>query len=147
MKVLPFLQICVFFLKRFIDDGFGIWLHHPDPDINKRNWDLFQNSVNNGGLSWTFSQRSNSAVFMDLNITIEGGKLETSLYSKPMALHLYIPPHSAHPPGIITGLIMGQILRIYQLNSKQRDKDKDLRNFYTRLLDRGYHSEFIMPLF
>ena len=64
-----------------------------------------------------------------------------------MALHLYIPPHSAHPPGIITGLIMGQILRIYQLNSKQRDKDKDLRNFYTRLLDRGYHSKSIMPLF
>ncbi|EJK52773.1 hypothetical protein THAOC_27922, partial [Thalassiosira oceanica] len=29
------------FLKRFIDDGIGIWLHHPDPAEDERRWKEF----------------------------------------------------------------------------------------------------------
>ena len=39
-EILPLLRTCVFFLNQFIDDGFGIWLHHSDPEIDKRNWNL-----------------------------------------------------------------------------------------------------------
>ena len=84
---------------------------------------------------------------MDLNISIVGDKIETSLYCKPLALHLYIPPHSAHSPGNTTGLIMGMVLRIYQLNSRPEHRERDLVNFFIHLLDRGYHQEHIRPLF
>ncbi len=34
MHILPLLGSFLFFLKRFIDDGLGIWLHNPDPESN-----------------------------------------------------------------------------------------------------------------
>ena len=84
-------------------DWFGIWLHDADPIVDQSNWDAFQSAVNSGGLSWEFSKRSKSVVFIDMTIEIEDGKIVTSLYAKPLALYLYIPPHSCHAPGVHTG--------------------------------------------
>jgi hypothetical protein len=49
--------------------------------------------------------------------------------------------------GVLTGLIFGQILRIYQLCSKIEDMDEELRKFHGRLIDRGYHHNITLPLF
>ena len=48
--VLPFIPLVVKYLRRFIDNGFGIWLHDPDPNINDSNWKAFQACLNNCGL-------------------------------------------------------------------------------------------------
>ena len=37
LHVLKFLPSPVLYLRRFINDGFGIWLHDPDPAITERN--------------------------------------------------------------------------------------------------------------
>eukprot|EP00956_Cyclotella_meneghiniana_P021804 scaffold40247_cov36-Cyclotella_meneghiniana.AAC.1 len=58
---------------------------------------------------------------MDLTISIDNGKFKFTLFEKPLNLYLYIPPNSAHPPGCITGLIFGNVLRIYQLCSEESD--------------------------
>ena len=71
----------------------------------------------------------------------------TSLYAKPNALHLYIPPHSCHAPGVITGHIFGQVLRIYQLCTLELVQEAELYLFFGRLLDRGYQSDDITPIF
>ena len=84
---------------------------------------------------------------MDLTIEIADGHIETKLYKKPLALHLYIPPSSCHPPGVATGLIFGNVLRILQLNTQQKNVDADLIQFYHDLMDRGYQPSFITPLF
>ncbi len=83
---------------------------------------------------------------MDMKIKIEGERLITTLYAKPMALYQYIPASSCHPPGVLTGLIFGQILRIYQLCSLSKDIDKELSLFYRRLLNCGYKPEILIPL-
>ncbi len=57
------------------------------------------------------------------------------------------PPNSCHPPGSLTGLVYGQILRIYQLCSLSEDVDKELSLFYKRLLNRGYLTPKLIPLF
>ena len=106
----PYLSQPLFFLKRFIDDGFGIWLHDADPEIDEKNWLDFKNTVNQSGLAWTFSTRSPQATFLDMTVSIENGRLITQLFKKPGALQLFIPPRSCHPPGVITGLIMGNVL-------------------------------------
>jgi hypothetical protein len=68
-----------------------------------------------------------------MTIKIEGEWLITTIYAKPMALYQYIPPNSCHPPGVLTGLVFGQILRIYQLCSLSEDINKELFLFYRRL--------------
>ena len=98
------------------------------------------------GLTWEFTERSNTTVFMDLTITLENGRFNTAIYAKPMALHLYIPPTSSHAPGIATGLIFGHTLRVYRLCSHQHDVDKELELFFQRLINRGHSPTIILPL-
>jgi hypothetical protein len=86
--VLQYIPAMVKYRCRFIDDGFGIWLHDPDPEVNAANWKAFQDYLNKSGLKWIFSKRSNKEVFMDLRIKIVDHKIITSLYAKPLALHL-----------------------------------------------------------
>ena len=135
------------FLRRFIDDGFGIWLRDADPQQDDIHWNLFQDLINNMGLTWEFSTRSSDVTFMDLNIHLRRGKIFTSLYSKPMALHLYIPPSSCHAPGITTGLIHGHFFRLLHLCSYEHDIEHEIHLFYERLLERGYSLCDLVPLF
>ena len=134
------------FLRRFIDNGLGIWLRDPNKQQDNANWELFQSTVNGMGLQWEFSSRSSDVTFMDLNIHLQRGRLFTSLYAKPMALHLYIPPTSCHAPGIATGLVFGHFYRIYQLCSHQHDVEHEMYIFFKRLLDRGYSLSQLAPL-
>jgi hypothetical protein len=82
---------------------------------------------------------------MDMTIRIEGEQLVTTIYAKPMVLYQYILPNSCHLPGILT--VFGQILQIYQLCSLSQDINKELSLYYKRLLNRGYTSTKLLPLF
>jgi hypothetical protein len=84
---------------------------------------------------------------MDFNIKIEDGRIVTSLYIKPMAHYLYIPPNSSHAPGTLTGLVYGQVLQVYQLCLRSKDIDTKLARFYHQLCARGYHPCQLLPLF
>lgn len=145
--IITFPSTSLHFLRRFIDDGFGIWLRDPDTQRDDANWTLFKLIVNSMGLKWEFTSRSSDVTFMDLNIHLRRGRLFTSLYAKPMALHLYIPPSSCHTPGVLTGHIHGQLYRIYQLCSYNHDIEREIHAFFTRLLDRGHSLCDLLPLF
>ena len=146
-NLLPFNNSCILFLRRFIDDGLAVWLHDPDPAIDSHNWNSFCTAVRGGGLDWTFTKRGPSVDFMDLTISITNNRIETTLYEKPLALHLFIPPHSCHAPGVSTSTVMGKILRIYQLCTHHSDIQLKLRTFFGQLLDRGYDSPTLIKLF
>ena len=75
------------------------------------------------GLTWEFSERSKSIDFMDMTISINNlNKIETTLFEKGLNLHLYIPPHSSHPPGLLPGIVHGTLFRIFTLCSTEKDK-------------------------
>jgi hypothetical protein len=99
------------------------------------------------GLHWMFKSPRKKLIFMDMTIQVEGEKIVTTIYAKPLALYQYIPPNSCHPPGVLTGLIFGQILRIYQLCSHSKDIDRELSLLHTCLPNRGYTSNKLLPLF
>ncbi len=145
--VLQYVPHVVLYLCCFIDDGIGIWLHDPDPTIDKNNWLNFQTCLNNSGLTWVFGERSDEVVFMDLQLKIEGKKIVTSLFATPMALHLYIPPHSCHAPGVLSKMVFGNVLRIHQLCSCATNIVRELKLFFHRLLDQGYQSSQLTLLF
>ncbi len=80
-------------LRRFIDDMFGIWVCDECKDWKCcRHWKPFCNDLNNFGiLKWTINDPSEKDIFLDLTIAIEGKRIVTTTYQKPMNLYLYIP--------------------------------------------------------
>ena len=64
-----------------------------------------------------------------------------------MNLYLYIPTHSAHFQGVLTGLVSGNILWIHSLCSDQDDINLRMKQFYDRLLVRGYQQNLLIPAF
>ena len=97
-------------------------------------------------LTWEFEDPSDKVNFMDLTITIKNGHVSTSLFEKPINQHLYIPPHSAHPPGLLPGIGHSTLFRIFTLCSDHEDRVLRTRVFFKRLQARGYKSDQIKSL-
>jgi hypothetical protein len=147
LTLFPRFQATVPFYKRYIDDVFGLWITDDDASTDERNWTEFQDAMPFGKLTWEFSQRTTSVNFLDLTLTLDHHRIVTRLYEKPLNLYLYIPPHSAHPPGILSGMITGYVTRVFRLTSTSTDREASIRKFYRRLCDRGYTPCTLRPLF
>jgi len=135
---------------RLIDDAFQIW----DTALLGHNLPLrelptvLKTKMAFGILDWDVEPPTRDCNFLDLNITIDsGGDIVTKTYVKAMNLHLYIPPHSAHTPGVLKSLIFGNILRYWLQNTKINTFVSTTRDFYRHLLNRGYRDEVIAPIF
>ena len=116
--------------KRYIDDACGVWVPSPDPDTNTANWLRFKSDMQTyHGVEWTFTPLASSVDFLDITVSIREGIISTTLYEKALNLYLYISPHSCHPPGVLTGLVLGNCHRIYTLCTDQTDVKYHLRNF------------------
>jgi len=134
--------------KRYIDDVFGIWICHPDPVVDECNWNCFKRMLNNwNGLQWIVSTQSNDAVFLDLNLSIRDDRIHSSLFEKANNLHLFLPARSAHPPGVLYGIIAGSVHRSFSLCSDRSDAVLFLRKLFSHLRQRGYSSAKLNPLF
>jgi hypothetical protein len=72
------------FLRRFIDDKFGIWLGSSEDFLN------FTNDLNSYcQLQWETTGLTSSVNFLDLSISINAnGTISTKRYQKPTNLHL-----------------------------------------------------------
>ena len=136
----------ILFYKRYIDDIFGIWLRQPGDNVI---WEEFKTHINDGSaLVWDFSERASTATFLDLTITVlPTGRISTDLYEKPLNLHAYLPPHSAHPPGVLKGLVKGMIYRFMTLCSHPSDQRRHINQFLNHLLIRGYKRAGLVPIF
>jgi hypothetical protein len=131
------------YYRRFIDDILGIW------NGTEAEWANFQIEMNQfGRLRWTTSDLSTEAIFLDLRIKIGPLQhIETVTYQKPMNLFLYIPPSSAHPPGVLKSTIYGNLRRFWLQNSKLTDYIKVTQRFASHLIARGHNSSNISKLF
>ena len=86
--------------------------------------------------------------FLDLNITLKkDNKIHTSTYHKPLNLHLYIPPTSAHPPGVLFGLIAGSIRRFWLQNTTDEDFKSNVAFIFQKLRERGHDPDHLRELF
>lgn len=132
--------------KRYIDDVIGIWNFTNAESYQK--FAAFKAAFDKWGkLRWDFSTPSKQVNFLDMTIAIVDGRIRTTLFEKSMHLYLYLPPHSAHPPGVLTGIIAGTILRIFCLTSDKQDTRDDIQRFYDRLRTRGYKPQQLLPIF
>ena len=146
------------FLKRFIDDMFGLWYDPLMPlDLEEEDektwiessnkWKEFVADLPSLGLSWTAETPSRKVNFLDLTLSIRNGVIHSTTYQKWMNLYLYIPPHSAHPASCFKGLVFGILQRYWQQNTDRADFTKFAGLFFNRLLARGHAENDIAPLF
>ena len=134
--------------KRFIDDIIGIWIPTGEQEDDYATWKAFKKDTNSyHGMQWEFVERTNTMNFMDITITLKKGKISTTLFEKLLNVHGYITPHSAHAPGVLTGMVLGNTFRIHSLCSDAADIRRHVRLHYLRLLRRGYQPSDLLALF
>jgi hypothetical protein len=144
----PRFQSLVPLYLRYIDDGIGAWLIQEDKAEDAIQWTRFKKAFSYGNLRWIFSTREPSVDFLDLTITIDSTSgISTRIYEKPRNLYLYIPPHSAHQPGILRSMTTGMIKRFFILCSHRSDFEHSVKSFFNRLCNRGYCPFVLRPLF
>jgi hypothetical protein len=127
------------FYKRYIDDGFGIWLHgveslcafaahanaiHPNIKVELR---------------WS-RQRIE---FLDTWVALEHGTIYTDLYIKPTDRQLYIHNSSCHPAHTKKGLAYSLGLRMKRICEKESDYRKHRKDLKMQLRKRGYSGKHI----
>jgi len=145
--LLPKYRKYIFFYRRFIDDIFLVWNAPPSqPDTL---WENFKTDMDAfGDLRWTPEPLTTSVTFLDLSIVLTiNRQIKTKTFQKDLNLYLYIPAHSAHPPGCLKGIIFGELRRYWNQNSDTKDYIHIAGQFYKRLLARGFRSKQINPLF
>ena len=135
-KFLPHHARHVIFYRRFIDDVIGIWCPNKNQERDALECNEFRDTMNAfPSLTWEFSERSKSIDFMDMTISINNSKrIETTLFEKRLNLHLYIPPHSAHPPGLLPRIVYSTLFRIFTLCSTEEDKLQRTKVFFNASL-------------
>jgi hypothetical protein len=135
---------------RLIDDTFQLWdtaLLPPTIPLYNLTKQI-ETKMAFGILPWEVNEPTRETSFLDLYITIQpDGKFTTRTFIKPMNLHLYIPPESAHSQGVLKSLIFGNVFRYWLQNSDPADFVSTTRDFYKHLLNRGYKPEVLTPIF
>lgn len=135
---------------RLIDDTIQIWdtaLLPPAIPLHNLTKQI-ETEMAFGILPWEVNPPARETSFLDLYITINtDGAFTTRTFIKPMNLHLYIPPESAHSHGVLKSLIFGNVFRYWLQNSNKTDFITTTRDFYGHLLNRGYKPEVLTPIF
>ena len=134
---------------RLIDDAIQIWDTAKLPPLTKIHFNAYmQQEMSFGSLDWKVESLSKSVNFLDLTINLEqDGGITTKTFVKPMNLHLYLPPTSAHPKGTPKSLVYGTLHRYWIQNSSVKDFTAVVKAFYGHLLNRGWTHDVLDPLF
>ena len=134
---------------RLIDDAIQIWdFAHLTPEIQHNFKTHMEQELKFGTLDWKAEPLAKQVDFLDLTISLEkDGSITTKTYVKPMNLHLYIPPRSAHPIGVLKSLIYGSLHRYKIQNSRFSDFTSVTKALYGHLLNRGYSPAVLDPIF
>jgi len=117
LNILPKFKTTIKYYKWYINDIFAIWIP-PNQTDNNITWNDFKTALDEfGNLQWKVEEPTDNVTFLDLNLTIAKGRITSATYQKPINLHLYLPPLSAHPTSCIKGLIVGNILGYWKQNN------------------------------
>jgi len=104
-------QQYLLYWKCYIDNGLGIWNWTGTPECIEA-FNNFKRDINDTSLDWVVNKPSCRVTYLNLTLTITNGIVESTLFKKALNLHLYLPPRSAHPPGVLKGLIARSLLQI-----------------------------------
>ena len=133
---------------RYIDDLLAVALFGGQDCLTPTEWTNFKSDMNNFGiLTWDVEEPSRTVDYLDISIKMQNGSFVTKTYQKPINLYQYIPPGSAHPLGMMEGVVHGILTQYYYQNSRQEDFWKISMQFYRHLKARGWERATLEQFF
>ena len=130
--------------KRFIDDVFYLW------DTNKEEIEHFIEQANSYHPTIKFTAEVSQLETTFLDTTVYKGErfekesiLNVRTHYKPTETFQYTNYNSCHTAGIKKGFVKGEALRLLRTNSSKDMFDKNIKNFRTHLISRGYPNSLV----
>ena len=107
------------FYRRFIDDGLGA------SSLPKQQLLDFISFIQDfhPAIKYTFEISSNSVTFLDIKLTLENGRINTSVHYKTTDSHSYLDYRSSHTTSTKDSIPYSQFLRLRRLCSNDDDFD------------------------
>ena len=130
--------------KRFIDDVFCLW------DTNKEEIEHFIEQANSYHPTIKFTAEVSQLETTFLDTTVYKGErfekesiLDVRTHYKPTETFQYTNYSSCHIAGVKKGFVKGEALRLLWTNSSKDMFDKNIKNFRTHLISRGYPNRLV----
>ena len=130
--------------KRYIDDVFMLFNGSKEQCKELVDW---LNTLMPGVIKFKFEYSKKNIEFLDLDIRIENGRIETNLFVKPTNLQLFLDYHSNHPQHCKEGIVFSQAIRLIERCSKPEDLKTNLKKLEEKLLDRNFPNTLISEKF
>ena len=124
---------------RYIDDIFMVWSH------GQEKFDDFIKYLNNihPTIKFTSERSTTSIPFLDVNIQLNNGKIETDLFCKPTDKHQYLLHSLSHPYHTKKSIPYSLALRLHRICSTDeffKHRSAELQAYFTKW---GYKRRFI----
>ena len=125
--------------KRYIDDVFSLW----NIGIEEIKGFIDQANRCHPTIRFTAEISYKEIIFLDTCV-YKGDRfndtsiLDVRTHYKPTETFQYTHFSSCHPPGVSKGFIKGEALRLLRTNSSETTFDVNIRQFKSRLHERGY---------
>jgi len=126
------------YLRRYIDDGFGIWRGELATLLT-----LLHSLYHGSGLRITVNTSTKSIIVLDMELFVDDGSILTKCYQKPACNYLYLPYSSDHPSHVWHAFLRGEAIRYVKRCSRRADYDNMITLFVARLQNRGYPQRVI----
>jgi hypothetical protein len=143
--LLPHFSHLIKYYKRYIDDGFMILRNHHENPFTIHGFLALYTKVTK--LKFTWASNQYSIPFLDLEIQRLENQFTYRTHQKQLNLYLYLPAASAHPPGVLKGLIFGLLKKYRRQNPLDSDFQDFMKKLFLRLRFRGYNTLSLQRLF
>ena len=123
-----------FLWLRYIDNIFFIWT---DGEKKLQNF-LEKLNKSHPNIKFTHEPSKENISFLDLNVTLSEGQLQTDLYIKPTDRYQYLHYSSSHPEHTNRSTAFSQSLRVRRTCSYETDYKKNTMEMKSWFLKRAY---------
>uniref|UniRef100_A0A803JPC3 Helix-turn-helix domain-containing protein n=1 Tax=Xenopus tropicalis TaxID=8364 RepID=A0A803JPC3_XENTR len=121
---------------RYIDDCIGVW---EGDELSLRQFVEYCNGTVEG-IKFTFETDLVKIPFLDVIFYIEGKKVMTDLFRKPITRNTILHAESGHPQSCVRGIPVGQFLRLRRICSSWDAFQEQAMLMWDRFLERGYNT-------
>ena len=133
-EILSEIELKPYLWWRYIDDIFFLWEHGEE----KLKEFIEHLNEKHPTIKFTAEWSQTSINFLDVTVSLIGGKITTDLYVKPTDSHQYLHSSSCHPYHCKKGIPYSQALRLNRICSDPSSFDRRCNDLEKWLIERGY---------